>query len=214
MQLLLPLDHPKLYENELIYGQANGDVCDWLARYEEWPLLQMLIVGPEKSGKSTLARILSCTYHVRILNGSAAHLPSPSTLEKQEIIIDDADKAPGEWLFHLINHQYLALKKVTFFSSTPVNQWAFSTNDLASRVRAFYPLMIDEMDEALRISLAHKFFLGRGISVDRAAVDYLLARIDRRYAALFEAVEKLDHFLLNKQKKLTLPQVRDFLSLS
>jgi hypothetical protein len=212
-QLLLPLDHPRRYEDELIYGTANADVCDWLSHYDTWPIQHVMIIGPAKSGKTTLAELAHKKHAILLLRGDdmARNPLIISELPPCDIFLDDADKAPHDWLFHLYNHQTLGGHKLVMLSQIHMNEWACTTKDLASRIKTFYPFEIHPMDDLLAQQLACKLLSSRGIDYDIAAVDYICMRIDRSYAALFNAIDGLDHFLLNKHKRLTLPQAREYL---
>lgn len=212
-QLLLPLDHPRRYEDELIYGAANADVCDWLSHYDTWPLQHVMIIGPSKSGKTTLAQLALKKHNVFLLCGDdiACNPLIISELPACDIFLDDADKAPQDWLFHLYNHQNLGGRKLILLSKLHASQWHCTTQDLASRIKTFYPFEIHLMDDLLVQQLACKLLSGRSIDYDMAAVDYLCMRIDRSYDGLFDIIHGLDYFLLNKHKRLTLPQARGYL---
>ncbi len=210
-QLLLPLDYPQRYHGELMYGAPNADVCDWLERYNEWPLHQIYITGPEKSGKTTLTSMIQEKESTFVLSAKAL-LPPISKLPDKDILIDDAEYTPQEWLFHLINHQFLSHHKLILLSAKAPYEWLFETKDLESRIKAFYVFTIQPMDDTLARQLAFKLLASRSIDYDDSAVDYLLLRINRTYRALFEAIAELDTFLLHKHKRLTLAQVREYLS--
>lgn len=209
-QLLLPIIHPRLYEGELFFSAANHDVLVWFQNYDTWPMRQVLIVGEKKSGKTTWLSMVEKKYGALFLNGKKDTLPPVSELPFVDIMIDKGEYVAQDWLFHLINHQLFHKKRITIASALTLNEWRFETQDLSSRMRAFYPLLIQPLSEYDAELFMQKLFESRGISFDAAVIPYFLNRIERSYSAYVALSERLDHFLLRKQKALTLVQARDF----
>lgn len=209
-QLLLPLAYHDRYQGELVYGNGNADVTDWLSQGAHWPLQQLFIQGPEKSGKTTLSRITARDLDSTLL--SLERLPIVSELPLSPVIVDDADTYPQEFLFHLYNEQKQRKQFLIFLSHLPLHEWCFDTEDLASRMKTFYPLQILHPNDAMAEQLLFKFLKGRGIDADQAALSYLLLRTERTYQTLHTLASNLDLFLLNKKNKLTVVQAREFLA--
>lgn len=209
-QLLLPIIHPRLYDGELFFSAANHDVLLWFQNYDTWPMPQVIILGEEKSGKTTWLSMVQKKYGALLLNAEKDTLPPVSELPLVDIVIDQIENAPHEWLFHLINHQISHKKRITVASAHPLSAWRFETQDLASRMRAFYPLCIQSLSPYDGELFIQKLFDDRGISFDPAVIPYFLNRIERSYGAYVSLSERLDHFLLCKQKSLSLTQARDF----
>lgn len=210
-QLLLPLPYPRLYEGELLMGPSNDDVFLWFQHYLQWPMTQTLIMGEETSGKTTWMRMISSKHKALLLCSRTMTLPAVSELPLIDILVDDADMAPQEWLFHLINHQLFQKKRLTLTSTITLSEWTFETADLASRLRSFYPLHIHPLREEESFYLLTKLIHDRGIESSEPIIHYFLNRLERSYSACVSLVEALDHFLLCEKKSLTLSKARDFL---
>ena len=210
-QLLLPFTHPRLYDNELVFSAANYDVLMWFQNYAAWPMHQVILTGEAQSGKTTWLSMVKKKCNALLLDGKTDILPPISELSLNDVLIDNSEHAPQEWLFHLINHQHRHKKRLTFTSIEPVQEWDFETQDLESRMRAFYPIAIAPLQEGEAVFLMHKLFYDRGIPFDANVIQYFLNRIERSYRSYSDLVTALDTFLLCSKKSLTLLTARDFL---
>lgn len=211
-QMLLPLDLPQLETYHFIHGLPNEEAWDFLCRYPNWPLIHTLIVGPQNSGKTTLAQSLASKHNLPLLTPD--HAPIISELPEGDVIVDDAESFSQEWLFHLINHQQFAQKRVIALTQTPIVSWDFAFQDLASRMRTFYTMTIRDVDDELLFKLLQSGIQKRGIAMAQddgtSAIDYLMRRMPRSYDEIQHILEHLDAFLLHHQKRLTLPQMIKF----
>jgi DnaA family protein len=88
----------------------------------------------------------------------------------------------------------------------------FRLPDLASRVGAAISYRLKPLDDqelllALRVHAA-----ARGLEIERAAAEYLLARVDRDMTGVGLWLERLDRASLAEQRRITIPFIRELLA--
>ena len=198
------------YEGELVYGSSNGDVVDWLRRYHDWPMTNIMITGAEKSGKSTFAKVFHETTKGILLDAEES-LPSISHMGDQVTIIDNAERVDEEWLFHLYNHQHRQRKPLILFTTLNPSEWVCRTADFASRLKTFYVLMIHEPDDIMMRALLFKQLKGQGVEVGEGDLDYMVTHLDRSYSAVSDMCERIVHETLRLKKPLSRSLIRDLL---
>ncbi len=79
-QLFLPLVVPETSETEFLVSDSNARAVQMLERWATWPVMEGLLTGPRKSGRSLLARIFAA--------------------KSGGMMIDDAERVPEADIFH------------------------------------------------------------------------------------------------------------------
>ena len=133
------------------------------------------------------------------------------------LALDGVDRiaGAGEWeraLFVLLNGVAETRRGLLLAARTAPAAAGFRLPDLASRAAGaigyrLKPLSDDERLLALR-GHAH----ARGMEIEPAAAEYLLARVDRDMAGLGAWLERLDRASLAEQRKITIPFIRELLA--
>ena len=91
---------------------------------------------------------------------------------------------------------------------SPVPDWPISLPDLASRLRAAPAVAIGPPDEALLGALLVKLFGDRQLVVAEDVIRYMLAHMERSFAAARALVAALDERSLEQHRAITIPLVR------
>src|SRR5205823_3441431 len=81
--------------------------------------------------------------------------------------------------------------------------WTLTVPDLASRLRAVPVFQLQAPDDTLLRALLVKFCADRQMAVDEGVISYLLARIERSFAAARRMVELLDAEALRRGRPVT-----------
>ena len=194
-QIALPLAYKAADgEHDFFVSDANADAVRILDAWSLWPVRAALLVGPEGSGKSHLARIFQ--------------------RQNNATLFDDLDRARDEEaLFHAWNAAQATHCPLLMVARTPPRDWNVALPDLGSRLAASPIAEIHAPDDALLAAVMIKQFRDRGIVVGPDVTDYVLARIERSFAAVAKAVQMLDSAALAGRRRITVPLARDALGL-
>lgn len=192
-QIALPLGWPARPRDEaFLVTPSNAHAAQLLEHWASWPVMTALLVGPPRSGRSLLARLFAAN--------------SGGT------VIDDAEAAPEEHLFHAWNRAQAARRPLLIVADAAPPVWRVSLPDLRSRLAASPVATIGAPDDDLVRALLDAQFTRRGLAAPPDLIAWLTPRLDRTYAAILHAVELLDTAALGARRRLTVTFARDTLS--
>ncbi|WP_203234570.1 HdaA/DnaA family protein [Sphingomonas solaris] len=187
--MALPLAWPAPEDDrDFIVGPATADAVRHLAAWPNWPVAATLLTGPRKSGRSLLARIFAAKHDA--------------------MLIDDAEQAPEETIFHAWNRAQAEHRPLLIVADAAPPLWRIELPDLASRLAATPRIAIGDPDEALAAALIEKLLGARGLAAGREVTAYVLPRIERSHVALHRLVDALDEVALARRQRITVPLAR------
>lgn len=161
----------------------------------EWPLGKMVLIGPEGSGKTHLARVWAARSGAVVLPADLSQVDL-SVLPAQALVVEDADRLTGpvqeQALLHLHNLSQAVGGQLLLTARTPPARWPTSLPDLASRLQAISTAALNAPDDALLHAVLVKHFADRQLSVPPALILYLGSRMERSLAAAGALVAALD----------------------
>lgn len=204
-QLPLPFDHaPRFGLDDFLPSRSNEAALAALARWPAWPDPVLVLIGPEGSGKSHMARIWADRADAALLEPEAL-AGDVTTLARRSGVIDDADRAglPEAGLFHLLNLVREGSSSLLLTARTAPAAWPLATPDLLSRLRLAPTVAILAPDDELMRAVLVKLFADRQLAVDAGLVDYLAFRLDRSLDAARRAVADLDRASLDAGRRIT-----------
>lgn len=118
-----------------------------------------------------------------------------------------------EALFHAYNTA-MGQQAIFILAAHEVpNQLAFSLPDLTSRLNSGLLFQVHELNDEEKIQALQFRASLHGLVLSEAVGQFLLSRLARNLKALFAILDKLDHSSLSHQRKLTIPFVKEVLSL-
>jgi chromosomal replication initiation ATPase DnaA len=206
-QLALALDHAEnLAREDFLGGPSNAAALALIDSWPDWPHRSVVLAGPEGAGKSHLAAIWAQTSGARLVAARALDEAAvPASLATGALVVEDIaeDAFEERALFHLLN---LAREEEAFLLLTARGApagWRFAIRDLGSRLRAVPVVALAPPDDALLRALLVKLFADRQLAVDESLVGYVLARIERSFAAARAAVARLDQEAMRRKRPLT-----------
>ena len=214
-QIPLDLPHrPAMGAADFLVAPCNRDAVALLDRWPAWPGPALVVHGPEGCGKTHLTHVW------RALSGAAAiarHALKPDAVPDllggaRAAVVEDADAGVDERaLLHL--HNLLAEDggHLLLTARTAPAEWGVALPDLASRLAAAMSVAVGAPDDALIGAVLVKHFADRQLSVDPAVVTFLLARMERSFAAVRSLSAALDAAALAAKRRITVPLARDVL---
>jgi chromosomal replication initiation ATPase DnaA len=203
----LALPHAESFSrDDFLEGPANAAALSLIESWPEWPNRVMLLAGPEGSGKSHLATIWAQRAGARAISAHALTATTvPAALATGALVVEDLNPQAFDEraLFHLMN---LAREEGAFVLLTarvPPVAFEVELRDLRSRLRAVPVVTLMPPDDQLLRALIVKFCADRQLNVDETVVGFLATRIERSFAAVRSAVERLDAEALRLGRPVT-----------
>ena len=208
----LPLDlqiRSTEQHGDFIISDCNSIAAQWIDRWPDWvgQFCALNIAGPEASGKSHLAAVWQAKSGAVLLGDLDDDLAGLG--DSLHFVIDLGRVSLGETgLFHLFNHTRDIGGSLLIISTQPVARMAWQLPDLASRMRAVNLAMIDGPDDRLLHALLHKNFVERQLYAPESVIQYLVARMERSFAAARDVVVRMDRLSLANRSQITLSLAR------
>lgn len=192
LQMRLPLqaDRP-VRADDLVVSDANREAFNRLAGWPDDITPVLALCGPPGSGKSHLAADWAERVGAVALHGAEAALIDPLDLEGRPVLLDSAQDADDETLFHLFNLARAPGGAVLLVARSAPALWDCALPDLRSRLDATPVVMIKEPDDAVLEAMLRARFAERSVTPGDDLIAYLLRRIDRSAQAAADIVERL-----------------------
>lgn len=223
-QLLLPVSVSEHMVFDSFYPGPNLEIYQSL-RMNVQKLLW--IAGKKGSGKTHL---LQATFHRCIrLSRKSLYIPmrefdqfSPEILDDLDqldlICIDDIEFILGNqaWerkLLDLYERLQTTDCHLVIASHEPPKGINFFLPDLASRFSMSVVHQLEMLSETEMISAIQLHANIRGFNLPNDSANYLLKRVERNVGSLMEIIKILDYESLSKQRKLTVPFIKNILHL-
>lgn len=188
-QLPLPIDwDSRSPRSAIITGEPNRAALDLLTRPDIWPSHCLLLVGPRKSGRSTIAAQLAGSTGCRI--------------------VDDADMADETMLFHAWNGAREAGARLLLVAQDAPPAWQITLPDLRSRLAATGIARILPPDEAMIETLVAEGLAEAGAAYAADVPRYLAQRLPRCYATVDAAIALLNRVSLSAGRRIILADAR------
>jgi len=188
-QIALPLDWPQSQgESRLVVSDANRDAFEHFRKWSLWPVRATMLAGPRRSGRSLLARGF-----VERVGGR---------------LIDQADRAEEEDLFHAWNAAQESGRPLVMIVDRTPPEWEIRLPDLRTRIAVTPVIRIAEPDDRLFQALIQLHFADRGLHIPAEALRFMADRLSRDYWTIERAVEAVDRFAIAERARLSLPTIR------
>lgn len=182
--------------------------------------------GSSGSGKSHLLQAVC--QQLGETGKSAAYLPleelvqyPPSMLEGMDalpvICVDDlqviANNASWQQgLFHLFNQVHAQGGRLLFSATASPRELGLELQDLVSRLQWGPVFHLRVLDDEQKMDVLKLRARERGLELEDEPARYLLSRFPRDLNALFEVLDTLDAASMIRQRRITIPFIRDVFS--
>jgi chromosomal replication initiation ATPase DnaA len=206
-QLLLDLSHRVATgRDDFLVSPANAAAVRLVDEWPVWPGYGAILLGPQGSGKSHLARVWQAKSGAQVLAArSLTKEDVPLALASKALVLEDV--ARGEFdetaLFHACNQARQVGGHLLLTSVQDLSSWAAKLPDLASRLNSFPVVRIGAPDDALLRGVLVKLFADRQIAVDEALISYMVLRMPRSLDAARKLVAEIDRLALAEKAEVT-----------
>ena len=181
--------------------------------------------GEAESGRSHLLQ--ACCHTARENGQSAIYLEHPAEhdadildgLESVAVVcIDDVDSvlAADKWqlgLFQLINAVQASGGCLVFSAHKPAMQLQRMLPDLHSRLLAAVAIETDRLTDAQKLTALKQRAFRHGFTLNDEVGHFLMGRVPRSMRSLMSLLERIEVETLVRQKKVTIPLVKQTLGI-
>ncbi len=200
MQTFLNLDSS---DEEILYSSENESVIQALKRRDEY----LIIYGPIKSGKTTIANKFSKDFNINMIN----KIPRDLNIKKETYLDLNNLPAKDENFFHFLQHFITNNIPLTIFTSENsienLSEKIYFP-DVTSRLRQFNSCNIQNPSKDLLFKLINKYLFLKSISVPEQIIAEVMKYIERTYIAAFEAAKTINHLLYENNHNINLSLIR------
>ena len=134
-----------------------------------------------------------------------------NVLDRPKKFATDSSKSE-EALLHFYNTVIEAKGNILLIDQIPPSQWAVSLPDLSSRVVTALVVEILPPDDALLAAILVKLLTDRQLIVGAEVIEYVVARMERSFAAAGDLVVGLDRLALAEKREITIPLAKKVLN--
>jgi len=195
---------PAMGREDFLVAPCNADAVEWIDRWPAWSYPCVVLHGPRGSGKTHLARVWQQRSGAAWEDGTDLESPLRHAGEGRAICLDINGRIDDETaLFHLFNWTREHGGSLLLTGTTPVRDWGLQLPDLLSRLQAAPTAVLADPDDSLLAAVTVKLFADRQLTVTPDLLTYILTRVGRSFAALGEAVGRLDKAALEEQRPIT-----------
>jgi chromosomal replication initiation ATPase DnaA len=194
---------------DFLVSDSNRDAFAWIERWPDWPARALVLHGPPGSGKTHLAHLWRARAVAKLIAGTAIGGAAPP--EAAAVAIDDADAAPEEPLLHTYNSAMEHGAAMLLTMRVPPASLPTKLPDLASRLRSLPVVGIAPPDDPLLGAVLVKHFADRQVRVAPEVIAFLVARIERSFAAAASVAARLDEAALAARRPITVRLAREAL---
>lgn len=212
-QLTLPFapGAPSGTPADFLVSDSNRRAAAAVAAWRGWPGGRLVLVGPEASGKSHLARAWAAEAGAAVVGAATLAGAAVATLAAAPVAVEDIDatdpatRAPEaeEALFHLANRMVESGQPLLLTAREAPARSPARLADLASRLAAAPIVRIDPPDDALLSCLLVKLAADRQLRLPPRVVQHLARRMERSHAAVGRLVAALDRASLAEGRRIT-----------
>ena len=169
----------------------------------------VFISGPNKSGKTSLAKRFSEKNKKKLINDI------PEKLVFDTGVYLDLNQLPlkSENFFHFLQYFLSNNLSLTILSNQSFDDSSNISGiipDTLSRLKLFTFITINPPQDQLLFLLIEKFLKNKSISVHPKIIRHIMNYIERTYDDAFRAAEVINHLLYENNHNINLSQISDY----
>lgn len=199
-----------LGRDDFFVAPSNAMAVALLDPSFSWPSGKLVLTGPSGSGKTHLAHVWASQSGARIVLARDLDEDQVPDLALGPVVIEDVPAIAGHTraqnaLFHLHNLVLSNGHALMLTGQAAPNLWQLSLPDLQSRMQGATHAELQPPDDALLAVVLAKLFNDRQVTPKPDVIPYLVAHMDRSFAAAAQIVEQLDNLALSEGRTLSRP---------
>ena len=192
-------------DDQIIVSKENDLAINALQENKKY----VYLYGPNKSGKSTLAKTFS------IINKKKLIYDIHNKLEFETDVYLDLNQLPlnSENFFHFLQYFISNNLNLTIFSSHSLDINSSNSEiipDVLSRLKSFTFISIDSPQDELLFLLVEKFLKNKSISVQPKIIFHIMKFIERTYEDALQAAEVINHLLYENNHNINLSLISEY----
>lgn len=197
-----------LGRDDFFVAPSNALAVASIEGWRDWAGRKLALTGPHGSGKTHLTHVWATLSDARIVQARDLTDADIPTLAQSSIAVEDVPEIAGDSdaetaLFHLHNLVLAEGHSLLLTGTPPVPQWRLTLPDLTSRTRAAGAAALEAPDDMLLSAVLAKLLADRQLTPKPDLIPYLLARMERSFAAAGRVVDALDTASLAQKKPVT-----------
>ncbi|OED50285.1 HdaA/DnaA family protein [Leisingera sp. S232] len=201
---------PALGREDFFVAPSNAMAVALLDPQFIWPSGKLVLTGPKGAGKTHLAHVWASQTGARIIPAPQLSEQAVPELAQGPVAVEDVpqiaeDPTRQNALFHLHNLVLAQGHALVMTGRGAPNLWGLTLPDLQSRVQAATHAELQPPDDQLLAVVLAKLFNDRQITPKPDVIPYLVAHMDRSFAAAAQIVQRLDLLSLAEKRSLTRP---------
>ena len=199
------LSFESLNDDQLIESSENKLAVRALQENRKY----VFISGPNKSGKTSLAKRFSEKNKKKLINDI------PEKLAFDTGVYLDLNQLPlkSENFFHFLQYFLSNNLSLTILSNQSFDDSSNISGvipDTLSRLKLFTFITIDPPQDQLLFLLIEKFLKNKSISVQTKIIKHIMNYIERTYDDAFKAAEVINHLLYENNHNINLSLISDY----
>lgn len=214
-QLVLDLPHrPAQGREDFLVASSNQAAVAWIDRWPDWQGGALALYGAPGSGKSHLAEVWRAKSGGILVNPADVTVDAvPRIAAAGTVILDHAETVQNSAaLLHLINLLRQDGGCLLCLSAHAPGRWDVPLADLRSRLVAMQSVGISEPDDHLLGAVMQKLLSDRQLRAPLEVISFLVARIERSFAAANHIVILLDSLVTGEKRPITIALARKALA--
>lgn len=193
---------------DFLVAPSNALAATLIDTWQDWAQGKLILSGPAGAGKTHLAHVWADATGARIVDAAALRDADVPRLARTGVAVEDIHEIAGDRdaqkaLFHLHNLTLAEGHPLLLTGTGPVATWGLELPDLVSRLRGTTEAALEAPDDALLSAVLAKLLGDRQLTPKPDLIPYLLARMDRSFAAAGALVAALDAASLAQKRPIT-----------
>ncbi|MEM9577715.1 MAG: chromosomal replication initiator DnaA [Pseudomonadota bacterium] len=199
---------PALERADFLVAPSNAIAVAMIETWHDWSPRKLVLCGPEGAGKTHLTHVWAALSDASIMNARDLPHADVALLAQGNVAVENIPEISGHLeaqtaLFHMHNLVLAEGHALLLTGAGNPRSWGLELPDLASRIEGTQTAVLNTPDDALLAAVIAKMLADRQLTPKPDLIPYLVARIDRSFAAARDIVARIDAASLAQKRAIT-----------